>query len=474
MKLFQLIKNVKCRVFGSALVEISGLFHNDKDVQPDGLFFCIDGKNESGENFVKSAVESGAVAIVTKKEIKNLHGITQVLVNNVRRAMSLIACNFYDNPAKKLKIVGVTGTNGKTTTTYMICDMLKNLGKECAVIGTNGAVFCGKKIDTGMTTPDPIELQKLFYKMVQNGVQYVCMEASAHAIYLHKLDGFVFDLIIFTNLTEDHLDYFKTMENYFNAKKSLFVSSHAKAALINVDDKYGRRIYESINITKFTYSMISRSDFQARNLGIKNFKQSFKLSGKIFETIFWGGFNIYNLTAAIVSIEKLGLKVKDSQKLINSIKPVAGRFNTIIINKKLFIVDFAHTPDGLENVLKLCKTIVKDKKLYCIFGCGGNRETQKRLKMGEISSKYADLTIISTDNPRFESRESIAKEIEKGVTNSNYIIILDRAEAIKYAYKNSNEGDVILVAGKGAEDYIDEQGVKTKYSDFDEIEKLEK
>lgn len=474
MKLFQLLKNIKCRVFGSMDIEISGLYHCDKDVKKDGLFFCLDGKETSGEKFAENAIRNGAVAIVAKRELKNTHGVTQILVSNVRKIMSLIASNFYDNPARKLKIIGVTGTNGKTTTTHMICDMINYLGKKCAVIGTNGVMFCGKKIDTGMTTPDPIELHKIFSKLVHENVEYVCMEASAHAIFLNKLDGFIFEIVIFTNLTEDHLDYFETMENYYNAKKKLFSLAHSKLALINIDDSYGDRLFKSINMPKFAYSINKQSDYHAQNLGIKNFMQVFSINGEKVKTNFLGQFNIYNLTSAFMCVEKLGLKVKDSQSIINSINQVAGRFNTFVINKKLFIVDFAHTPDGLENVLKLCKGIAKDGKVISLFGCGGNRETQKRSKMGEISSKYADFTIISSDNPRFENREKIAKDIECGMLNSNYIIILDRKEAIKYSDKISKQGDVILIAGKGAENYIDELGVKTEYSDFEEIKKLEK
>ena len=204
MKLFKLLKNINCRIFGLASIEIEGLYHNDKDVRENGLFFCINGKNFSGENFVINAIKNGAVAIVTESEITNIHGVTQILVKNVRKAMSLIACNFYGNPAEKLKIIAVTGTNGKTTTTHMIAGLMQNLGRNCAIIGTNGAIYNNKKIETEMTTPDPIVLQKILYKMERLGVEYVCMETSAHAIYLNKLDGIKFELVIFTNLTEDH------------------------------------------------------------------------------------------------------------------------------------------------------------------------------------------------------------------------------------------------------------------------------
>lgn len=473
MKLCLLIKNLKCRVFGSVLVEVSGLYHNDKDVKEGGLFFCINGEKFKGEEFARTAVKNGAVAIVTTKEIQNLNGVTQILVKDVRSAMSKLACEFFGNPAKKLKIIGVTGTNGKTTTTHMISNMLELCGKSCGLIGTNGVKFAGLYYDTGMTTPDPIELQEIFSKMVRCKVEYVCMEVSAHAIFLNKLDGFVFDVMVFTNLTEDHLDFFGNMENYFKTKKKIFFGGHTKLALINIDDDFGKKINDSIKTTKYTYAITSDADFKSEKISLNNFKQEFYFDNKKYVTKFIGKFNIYNLTAAIAVMKILQIKINNLQKLLDGLELVAGRFNTIEKNGRLFIVDYAHTPDGLENVLRLANELKKDKKLICIFGCGGNRETQKRSKMGEISSFYSDLTIISSDNPRFEDRLKIAKDIEKGVLNNNYKIILDRREAIKFASLISNIGDIILVAGKGAENYIDEKGVKTPYSDFEEIENLE-
>lgn len=473
MRLYSLLKNVGHRMFGSSLVDVSGLYHKHSDVESGGLFFCINGKNFSGEDYAKEAVKNGAVAVVTEKEIIGIHGTSQVIVKDVRSAMSKIACNFYGNPACKLKIIGVTGTNGKTTTTHMIAGFLESYGKKCAIIGTNGVVFGDEKIETGMTTPDPIELQKIFLELNKKHIEYVCMEVSAHSIFLNKLDGIKFELMIFTNLTEDHLDFFETMENYYLAKAKIFTSLYTKIALINIDDFYGKRLFESIKINKFTYAIDSEANYNATEIKLNNFKQEFYFDNQKIITGFLGKFNIYNLLSAMASVKILGFNLTNLQNRISNLKSVDGRFNTMVINKKLFIVDYAHTPDGLENVLKLCKSILNGQKLICIFGCGGNRETQKRSKMGEISSIYADLTIISSDNPRFEDRMKIAKEIECGVLNNNYKIILDRVEAIKFADKISDEGDVILVAGKGNENYIDEQGVKIYYSDYDEIKKLE-
>ena len=472
MKLFKLLKGIRCRVLGSVLIEIKGLYHNDKLVEKGGLFFCINGQNSNGEEFISSAVNRGAVAIVTERELKGYNNITQILVKNVRKTMSLISKNYYENPAKNLKLVAVTGTNGKTSTTYMIDSMLKSLGYSSAIIGTNGVFYNDKKIETGMTTPDPIELYKILRKLVDERIEYDCMEVSAHSIYLDKIEGLCFDVAIFSNLTEDHLDYFKTMDSYYKAKLKLFSRKYVKNAIINIDDEYGQKMLNCINMSVKTYSIYSDSNYKAENLGLKNFKQYIKIFNKKVESKFLGEFNIYNLLSAIVCLDVLKIKYTNLQKLIFGIKEIPGRFNTIVIKQKLFIIDYAHTPDGLENVLRVCKGLLNGKKLYCVFGCGGNRETQKRAKMGEISSKYADFTIITTDNPRFEDRMKIAKDIKQGVKNENYKIILDREKAIRFAESVADVGDIILVAGKGFENYIDENGVKNYYSDFDVIEKL--
>ena len=474
VKLFNLLKGVKCRVLGSLLVDIGGLYHNDKDVKENGLFFCLNGLKNNGIKFVNSAINNGAVVIVSECELKGLLGVTQILVKNARKAMSLIAKNFYGNPSKELKLIGVTGTNGKTSTTHMIDDMLKQLGYTSAIIGTNGVIYNGKVLKTNMTTPDPIELQKIFRLLVNAGVKYVCMEVSAHSIYLDKIEGLKFELVIFSNLTEDHLDYFKTMDNYFDAKRKLFSKKYAKTALVNIDDEYGEKMVDCINMPVKTYSIYSESNYKASGLCFENFKQTFEFCGRRLESQFLGEFNVYNLLSAIACLDILNMGLMDIQKTILNIKMIPGRFNQIVINKKLFIIDYAHTPDGLLNVLMLSKKIAKSNKLICVFGCGGDRETQKRSKMGEISTKIADFTIITSDNPRFEDKLKIIKDVESGVVNSGYKVIVDRKDAIKYSDKISNVGDVVLIAGKGCEDYIDEMGVKIKYSDYEEVEKLRK
>ena len=472
MKLFKLLKGVKCRVLGSMLVDVDGLACNDKDVKKSYVYFCISGTKTNGCSFIDSSLRAGAVVIVSEKELPVSSGVVQVIVKDVRETMSLMAKNFYNNPAKNLKLIGVTGTNGKTTTTYMVADILNNLGFVAAIIGTNGVVFKGKVIETGMTTPDPIELYKNLRILTDLGVEYVCMEVSAHAIYFKKIVGLIFEIVIFSNLTEDHLDFFGSMENYFESKKKLFAKKYCKKALINIDDDYGLRIFESINLNKKSYSICNVADYVALNLGIEDFVQKLKLCKKVVFSKFLGEFNIYNFLAAFACVNELGVVVDDVQLMLDKLNYVPGRFNSLVIKQKLFIIDYAHTPDGLENVLKLCNDLKIGGRLICVFGCGGNRETQKRSKMGEISSKYADFTIITSDNPRFEDRMKIAMDIKCGLLNDNYSIILNRSEAIRFADEMSDKDDIILIAGKGCENYIDECGEKKPYSDFEELEKL--
>jgi UDP-N-acetylmuramoyl-L-alanyl-D-glutamate--2,6-diaminopimelate ligase len=473
MKLFYLLKNINARVFGNCDVDITGLYHKDTEVKEGGLFFCLRGTKVDGTSYVSSAIKNGAVAIVAEQEIQNLSGITQIIVKNARETMSLIASKFYGNPAGKLKIIGVTGTNGKTTITNMLASILEKFGKKCAIIGTNGVFFAENKFDTAMTTPDPIELQKYFAMMVKSKVEYVCMEVSAHAIDLHKVDGFVFEEIIFTNLTEDHLDYFKTMERYFSAKASIFSKQHTKFAILNFDDDYAVRLSKCINVPFLTYAINEKADYMASEIKTIGTGQTFKLnSSESINLSMAGKFNVSNALASISATLHLGFDLKGIADGLSSMKQVAGRFNTIMVNGVLIVVDYAHTPDGLSNILLTCKDIAKRSKLISVFGCGGNRESQKRSIMGEISSKIADYTIITSDNPRFEAREKIAADIEKGMINSNYVIELDRSKAIEKAIFMAKKGDVVVVAGKGAEPYIDENGVKIPYSDFEEIEKI--
>ncbi len=474
MKLFSLLKNMNVRVLGNVAVEIKGLYHKDTEVKEGGIFFSLRGTRVDGNSYVLSAIKNGAVAVVTEQEIQNLSHVTQVVVKNAREAMSQIACKFFGNPASKLSLIGITGTNGKTTTAGMISSILTSAGKKVGVIGTNGVYVRGERFESGMTTPDPIELQKYFQLMVRAKVEYVVMEVSAHAIELSKIAGFVFDVVAFTNLTEDHLDYFKTMEKYFMAKAKLFQRKHANFAVINADDAYGLRLLSSINLPYVTYSNSGiNAMFYANQIEPKGAGQTFKLNGKFdFELGFAGKFNVSNALAAIAVAEHLGFNETEIALGLKSMKPVDGRFNSVLVGEVMVVIDYAHTPDGLKNILCACREIAGDGKLISVFGCGGNRDSAKRPIMGEISADIADYTFVTSDNPRFEKREDIAKDIVKGIKTKNYCVVLDRPKAILEAIKMANAKDVVVVAGKGSEPYIDENGEKMPYSDLAEIEKI--
>lgn len=473
MRLFKILKNYKCRVLGNINIEITGLYHRDTEVKENGLFFCLRGTRIDGTNYIKSAINNGAVAIVTEYEIPNLSKVTQIIVKNAREAMSLLSCAFYGNPASKLKIIAVTGTNGKTTISSMIANCLEFAGKKVALIGTNGIFFADKKFETGMTTPDPIVLQSYLSKIVKSKCEYVCMEVSAHALDLCKVEGMKFDVSIFTNLSEDHLDYFKSIDRYFEAKAKLFSPRYTKYAILNVDDDCGKILSERINISHGAYSIREKSSYFATKIKMEENCQKFYFNnGYEFKINMAGSFNVSNSVAAIAALSYLGIDIYLIKQAFFKMKPIDGRFNVYNVKGVKVIIDYAHTPDGLSNLLKTSRELAFNKKVIVVFGCGGNRETQKRKIMGEISSKLADFVIISTDNPRFESRELIAKDIEKGMTNSRYLIELDRSKAIKKAIEMAEQDDVVVIAGKGSENYIEENGEKTHYSDFEEIEKF--
>jgi len=473
MKLCSLIKNINCRIFGSTAVEIKGLYHKDTEVKDQGLFFCLRGTKVDGNNFVHSAIKNGAVAIVTEQEIHSIRNITQIIVKNARLAMSLIACRFFGNPAEKLKLIGVTGTNGKTTITNMLASILEYSGKKTAIIGTNGVFINGVRYETNMTTPDPIEFQKYLAFMIKKHIEFVCVEVSAHAIDLNKIEGIKFESVIFTNLTEDHLDYFKTMENYFLAKAKLFSKKYAKFASLNIDDKYSEKIINSINIPFVTYSKVSDADYIAKKIKIDNGKQKIIINNSYeIDLPMLGDFNISNALAAISSLSLFNISQNDIVNGLNNLRQVEGRFNSYIINGITIIIDYAHTPDGLKNILIAAKEIAKGNKIICIFGCGGNRDSQKRSLMGKIADDLSDFIFITNDNPRFEKPSKIAEDIVVGIKSNSFEIELDRSKAIKKAVLLAKKNDVVVIAGKGAENYIEENGIKIPYSDYDEVEKI--
>ncbi|HOO22334.1 MAG TPA: UDP-N-acetylmuramoyl-L-alanyl-D-glutamate--2,6-diaminopimelate ligase [Clostridia bacterium] len=433
-----------------------------EEIQPNTLYFCLKDDAES----VKNAVRAGASVIVAQKGYENA---PCVIVDDIRTAMSAISSDFFENAHKKLTIIGAVGTNGKTTTTHIMAAILRQKGHKTAIIGTLGAELEGEKADFGLTTPDPIPLHRIFAKCVEMGITHVVMEISAHAIFFKKLHGVKCDYVIFTNISQDHLDFFGDMRTYADTKLNFFTPENVGVAVVNADDIYASRLISDNKVFTLSYGLKNPSDVFAVDLSFKNGKTTFVANAfdKIFEVNIplLGEFNVYNTLSAIAVAATMGIDYDTIITALEKLPEVPGRFN-IIKSDITVIIDYAHTPDGLENVLFAIRKFA-DKDIITVFGCGGNRDKTKRPIMGEISAKYSNLTIITSDNPRMENPMNIINEIAEGhkTVNDNFIKVADRTKAINFAVRIAQKGDVILIAGKGAEPYIDERGTKRPYSD---------
>ena len=475
MTIKELIKGLEVKkVVGKTDIDIKDVVCNSNLVSSQSLFICINGVNTDGHKFIKQAISYGAVCVVCEKEFEE--NVTQIIVKDSRLAMSLIASNFYGNPQKKLKLVGVTGTNGKTTTSQLIHKILCENGIKSGVIGTIGTTFGKFNLEPTLTTPDPISLYKTLKLMVEDGVKIVVMELSAHAIYLRKLHNLEFEIVVFTNLSQDHLDFFKDMESYKKAKIDLFLNNKIKYAVLNSDDKVGLEISKIVN-KPILYGINNPADCFAVDINLQGKNTEFVLN--LFDCICFaktklkGMFNVYNCLASCSVCCMLGVSAENTVKALEKIDCISGRLECVYYGDYSILIDYAHTPDGLEKCLTALKEITTGK-LYCVFGCGGNRDTSKREIMGEISGRYADFTIITTDNPRYEDPMDIINQIEIGVKRvcNNYVIVQDRIQAIKYAINSAKKGDLILVAGKGSEQYQEVLGIKKQYNDKDTIQDI--
>ena len=457
--------------------EIAGISYNSKKTQPNDIFICLTGEHVDGHEFAEEAVANGACACVVERRL-NLDA-PQLVVSDTSEIIAQISDLFYASPSKKLNIIGVTGTNGKTTVTHLIQKIYEANNQECALIGTLGhKFFSGDNYrDAKHTTPQAPELQALLYKINEKCIKNVVMEVSSHALVQHRVDYCDFNGAVFTNLTQDHLDFHITMNNYFKAKAILFENLVAgDFAVINADDEYASRFMEVISPTVniVTYGVNMSADIKAKNVVFNHDGASFTCVVREKEynvkLKMNGMFSVYNVLAAIATAYALKFDVEKSIKTLEELGGVAGRFE-IIINKPTVIVDYAHTPDGLENVLKAAKDIKpSDGKLICLFGCGGDRDATKRPKMGRIAEELADKVIVTSDNPRSEDPQQIITDILAGFKSVNNVIVEpDRELAIKEAYKLANENDVVLVAGKGHEDY---QILADETIHFDDREKV--
>lgn len=463
MILKELIKNLKyIKLIGNKNVEISHLTIDSRKVKKGSMYGAIKGFNVDGHKFIKNCIENGASLIVCE-DLEDFcidDNVAILQVENTRKALAIIAKNFYNNPTKNINLIGVTGTNGKTSTTYFLEQILLEYKKTVGIIGTIEIRENGKKMEfdfSTSTTPDTIELNEFFSTMVSDNIDNIVMEVSSHALELHKVEGCNFNIGIFTNLTQDHLDMHKSMENYLNAKSKLF--GMCKVGIINIDDKYAQDIIKNASCKVFTYSIEKESDLQAINIQYFMDRVTFdvKINDKVESFILNipGRFSVYNALSVIGACLMQNIPIDIIKEGIKNIEGVPGRIQTIPNNKGFnVIVDYAHTPDGLDNIIKAVREFTKGR-VITIFGCGGDRDRKKRPIMAEISANLSDYTIITSDNPRSEVPESIIDEIETGIKpiTNNYEKITGRREAIYRGVSIAKANDSIIIAGKGHEDY---------------------
>lgn len=483
MKLETLIENLQySELINFEDVEITGISYNSHTTESGDIFVCLPGEHADGHDFFKKAVEVGARAFLVEKEL-DTH-LPQVVVKSTRRQIADIADKFYGSPSKLLNLVGVTGTNGKTTVTHLIQKILETKGKECALIGTLGYKLASSHNykEAKHTTPQAPELQALLSKISEKGIKNVVMEVSSHALEQNRVGGCVFKGAVLTNLTQDHLDYHITMDNYFEAKAILFKKlKPGNFAVINADDEYAQRFLDVIpeGVKILTYGVKNSADIMAKNVkfsleGAEFLCEVKDLVSQQVKLHMNGMFSVYNVLAAISVGLSLGVDLAHCVHALETGKGVAGRFETIV-KEPLVIVDYAHTPDGLENVLTAAREITpKTSNLVCLFGCGGDRDATKRPKMGAIAEKLSDKIVITSDNPRSEDPQQIITDILSGLKSINtqkVFVEPDRKKAIELLKTISTKKDVIVIAGKGHEDY---QILKDKTIHFDDREEARK
>ncbi len=468
MKLTEILNGI--RILNSYNeTEVLDVTQDSRLVKEGSLFVCVKGAAFDGHSVAKEMLDNGAAAVVVERDL----GLDkQIIVENSRAVFSLICANFFGNPAEKLKLIGLTGTNGKTTTTFLIKQILENVGKKVGLIGTVQNMICDEIYPAKYTTPDPYELQKLFSMMVNEGCEFCVMEVSSQALAQGRVNGLHFAVGAFTNLTQDHLDYHKTWENYFNSKRMLF--ENCDIAVTNTDDKYGLEIVKDLDFKRLvTYSVNSNNaDYVAKNVTFKSNGVEYEIVG---ETIgrcncpIPGRFSVYNSLCAASCAFALGMSFKDVICAIGKSQGVKGRIEVVPTKRDFtIIIDYAHSPDGLENIITSLKEIAKGR-VVTLFGCGGDRDKTKRPKMGKIAAELSDFCVVTSDNPRSENPSLIIEDIlegMKGITTP-YEVVENRKEAIEYAIKNAKKDDIILLAGKGHETY---QILPTGTIHFDERE----
>ena len=477
MKLSKLVKFIPYNEMKGVVegVEVTGISTDSRTTKKGDIFVCYRGESYDSHAAADEAERAGAVALVCEYPLTN--ALPQIIVKDGRAQVARVARAFYGFADSRLKLVGVTGTNGKTTTTHMLESIFSADGKKTGVIGTLGIRYGEKFVSPELTTPDPVFLHSVFADMAADGVEYVFMEVSAHALHFDKIAGLNFEVGIFTNCTQDHLDFFQDMKTYAAAKRKMFKDARCKYAVINSDDELGVELMREVK-NHFSYGLKNPADVFAVDINESIDGTAFVLN--LFDELYEINLkipalhNVYNAMAAAACAKILGVRTPVIASGLKNLKTVEGRLEKVArFNGADIFVDFAHTPDGLEKSLQSLRKLCRGK-LYCVFGCGGNRDSKKRPLMGEVAAKYSDFCIVTSDNPRFEEPFDIISDIERGIkpTGKPYVTVSERELATEYAVRLLEEGDILLVAGKGGEHYQEIMGIKHSYDDNTVIKKI--
>lgn len=461
-------------VVGGTSLTVDTIAFDSRKVTKNSLFVAIKGVDADGHNYIENAVNSGAAVVVCEKMPEAINNeVTYVCVEDTNKALAIMASNFYDNPSSKLKLVGVTGTNGKTTIATLLYNLFSNLGYKVGLLSTVKIVVGKIVYETSHTTPDSLAINYYLSEMVETGCDYCFMEVSSHGIVQQRTYGLDFDGGVFTNLTHDHLDYHKTFAEYRDAKKMFFDQLSAKAfALVNIDDKNGNIMLQNTRAKKRSYALKNMADYKGQVLESQFSGMLLKVNQQEVWTQLIGAFNAYNLLTVYGVAVELGVTSDEALLQLSKLQSVTGRFQYIVSSKNVTaIVDYAHTPDALKNVLETINGIRSfNEKLITVVGCGGNRDKTKRPEMARIVSEMSSKVVFTSDNPRFEDPYEILKEMEKGVELQNAmktIVVEDRKQAIKLACQQAEPGDIILIAGKGHETYQEIKGVRSHFNDME-------
>ncbi len=472
MKLRELIKGYEVQEQrGDLDVEVSGITDDSRSVKPGYLFFALKGERVDGRDFIPQAIEAGAVGVVAEGGV-NSPDAPYIGVNDVHDAMAFVADRFYGHPSQGLKLVGITGTNGKTTTAYLVYQMLETLGKKVGLTGTIRYIIGSKTQSAPLTTPTSIEFQRILSEMLRESVEIVVSEVSSHALHQKRVSYTDFDIGVFTNLSHDHLDYHGDMESYFSAKEGLFRDFKLKKAVINVDDPYGERLIKSLKIRGkelISYGLKHDATLRAKEVvtDIHGASLLLEFENRIYRvrTPLPGITNVYNLLAALGTTVALGFGIEDVIETLTRLKPAEGRMELIKEGQPFtVVVDYAHTPDALEKLLETVRGFTSNR-IITVFGCGGNRDKKKRPEMGEIAERLSDMVVVTSDNPRYEEEEQIIRDILSGMKMKKHIVLKDRKEAIHRALQLCELGDVLVIAGKGHEDYQEIRGMRMHFDD---------